>query len=210
VAQRTDGIGLPAQLVALGVAGGVVLGYGRKDRTTLGRLAELALLGAAVWVALGIRIVPLGAARRSVSVRTSLIIKRPVADVFGFFRDFTNFPALVGGLSSVEDFDDGRSRWKVQTFAGRTLEWDTVLTKFVPNQVIGWQSTPGGDVESSGVVRFEALGADETKIDIELRYRPLRTDVVEALYALHESRQENVETDLMRIGDYIESRSTGR
>lgn len=208
MAQTRESFSLSSRLIAFGFAGGAVLGYGKKgDRAALARLVELGLLGAAVWVALGLRILPLGAARRSVGVRTSLVIRRPVAEVFAFFRDFTNFPALIGGLSSIEDTEDGRARWRVQTFAGRSLEWETVLTKFVPNQVIGWESVPGGDVDSNGVLRFEPVGAGETKVNIELQYRPLRTDMVEALYALHESRQVQVGADLRRVGEYLEARS---
>ena len=114
----------------------------------------------------------------------TLVVPRSVHDVFMFCRDFENFPRVVPSLLNVEDTQDGRSHWSVRTPAGHLIGWDAVVTKYVPNSVIAWESAPGSEVEASGLMRFEALSAEETQIKISLRYRPLRTGIADAFFAV--------------------------
>jgi uncharacterized membrane protein len=125
-----------------------------------------------------------GAARRSVNIRTTIVVERPLKEVFEFCRDFENFPGIVDVLLSVEDTRDGRSHWAVRSPGGQTLEWDATVTKYVPNTVIAWESVPGSVVEASGLMRFSPLSEVETRLDITLTYIPLRTDLGEAVRAL--------------------------
>jgi len=89
-----------------------------------------------------------GAARRSVNIRTTIVVERPLKEVFEFCRDFENFPGIVDVLLSVEDTQDGRSHWAVRSPGGQALEWDATVTKYVPNTVIAWESVPGSVVEA--------------------------------------------------------------
>jgi len=125
-----------------------------------------------------------GAARRSVNIRTTIVVERPLKEVFEFCRDFENFPGIVDVLLSVEDTQDGRSHWAVRSPGGQALEWDATVTKYVPNTVIAWESVPGSVVEASGLMRFSPLSEVETRLDITLTYVPLRTDLGEAVRAL--------------------------
>jgi uncharacterized membrane protein len=125
-----------------------------------------------------------GAARRAVDMRMSVVVERPVAEVFEFCRDFENFPGITDVLLSVEDSQDGRSHWSVRSPSGQTIGWDAVVTKYVPNSVIAWESVPGSVVIAGGLMRFARLSQSETRVDIKLTYRPLRTDLFEAIHAL--------------------------
>jgi uncharacterized membrane protein len=125
-----------------------------------------------------------GAERRNVNLRMTLVIERPVHEVFEFCRDFENFPRMVDVLLSVEDFQDGRSHWAVRSPTGHSIEWDATVTKYVPNSVIAWQSVQGSDVEASGTMRFAPLSPKETRLDLVLTYRPRHTDLTEAWRAL--------------------------
>jgi len=125
-----------------------------------------------------------GAARRTVDLRTTVVVERSIADVFAFCRDFENFPKVVGSLINVQDFQDGRSRWAVRSPGGQVLEWDAQVTKYMPNAVIAWHSVPGAVVQASGLMRFAPLSPSATRVDISLTYRPLRTHLGEALRAL--------------------------
>lgn len=125
-----------------------------------------------------------GSARRSVDMRMTVVVERPVNEVFEFCRDFENFPRIVDVLLSVEDSQDGRSHWAVRSPTGHTIEWDAIVTKYVPNAVIAWESVPGSVVRAGGMMRFAPLSPQETRIDVSLTYQPLRTGLNEALHAL--------------------------
>jgi uncharacterized membrane protein len=126
----------------------------------------------------------IGAARRTVDMRMTLVIERPIADVFEFCRDFENFPRIVDVLLSVEDTQDGRSHWAVRSPTGQVIEWDATVTKYVPNSVIAWESAPGSPAKASGLMRFYTLGDSETRVDMSLTYVPMHTGLSEALRAL--------------------------
>ena len=125
-----------------------------------------------------------GSARRSVDMRMTVVVERPVNEVFEFCRDFENFPRIVDVLLSVEDSQDGRSHWAVRSPTGQTIEWDANVTKYVPNAVIAWESVPGSVVHAGGVMRFAPLSPNETRVDVSLTYQPLRTGLNDALHAL--------------------------
>ncbi len=125
-----------------------------------------------------------GSSRRSVDMRMTVVVERPVNEVFEFCRDFENFPRIVDVLLSVEDSQDGRSHWAVRSPKGETIEWDAIVTKYVPNSVIAWESVPASTVRAGGVMRFAPLSPAETRLDIALTYQPLHTGLNEALHAL--------------------------
>ena len=125
-----------------------------------------------------------GAARRAIDMRTTLIVERPIAEVFEFCRDFENFPRIVDVLLSVEDTQDGRSHWAVRSPTGQSVEWDATITKYVPNSVLAWESVPGSPVHATGLMRFSPLSPNETRLDLSLTYRPMRTGLADAFRAL--------------------------
>ena len=122
----------------------------------------------------------------------TLVVERPLHEVFDFARDFENFPRIVDVLLSVEDFQDGRSHWAVRSPTGQAIEWDATVTKYVPNSVIAWRSVAGSAVEASGTMRFAPLSPTETRLDIALTYLPCHTDLTEALRALFAPKNSRV------------------
>lgn len=131
-----------------------------------------------------------GAANRAVNMRMTVVVERPVAEVFEFCRDFENFPKLVDGLVAVHDSQDGRSHWVVRAPTGYTIEWDATVTKYVPNTVIGWTSVPGAPVEATGLMRFFPLSKSETRVDVALTYLPCHTSLADAFSALLAGRND--------------------
>jgi len=117
-------------------------------------------------------------------MRMTVVVERPIHDVFEFCRDFEHFPQIVDVLLSVEDSQDGRSHWAVRSPTGSTVEWDATITKYVPNSVIAWESVPGSSVEATGIMRFAPLSPTDTRVDIALTYRPCRTEFADAIRAL--------------------------
>ena len=125
-----------------------------------------------------------GHRRRTVDLRMTVVVERPIGDVFQFCRDFENFPDILDVLEDVKDFEDGRSHWIVRTPGGERIEWDAVITKYLPSSVIAWQSIPGSPVKASGLMRFAPLSDAATRVDLTLTYRPERTPLRDAVRAV--------------------------
>jgi uncharacterized membrane protein len=167
--------------------GGSLVLYGSRRRGALGTLVGLAgagIVANAMAPFVGSLLRSAGLARQTVNLHTTVVVDRPVREMFALCSNFENFPRVVGELRDVTDFDDGRSRWAIARASGELLEWDVIVTKYVPGQVIAWESVPNSAVESNGLVRFAPEGPDRTRLDLTLRYRPAYTSLGDAVRAL--------------------------
>lgn len=197
--------------VAAGVAGGVFLGLWRPrdKRSVVWGAAGVLLAGFAVRRAIEQALIAAGLDRKCVSARLTLDVARPVHDVFTFFRDFENFPLIIGELHSITDFQDGRSHWEVTDGRGGVVAFDTVVSKYLPNSVIAWQSVPGSPVKSSGIIRFSPREEGHTHLEIALEYRPLQASMADAIRALLKSRSApQIEAQLARAAVVVENTPT--
>jgi len=164
------------------------------------------LIGAASEPIMRERVRRAGARRRALSAHSSIDIARPVSDVFRFFKDFENFPRIVGSIRSVVDYEDGRSHWEVYTPGGATLEFDAVVTKYVPNSVIAWASVRGSPIETTVLARFTPLTASTMRLDVDVSYCVVNTDLGDAVRALVAPRSTaQLINGLERARFYLES-----
>lgn len=102
----------------------------------------------------------------------AVTISRPVAELYAYFRDFTNLPSFMDNVVSIDVADGNRSHWVVKAPGGRTVEWDAVLTEEQPNALLAWASEPGADVPNSGRVEFRDAGARGTVVTATIAYDP--------------------------------------
>jgi len=114
-----------------------------------------------------------GMARRGLRVKEATTVNRPVSEVYEFWHDFQNLPRFMTHLESVRVLGSRRSHWVALGPAGMKVEWDAEVTEDRPDELISWRSLPGGDVETSGWVRFSAApGGRGTEIVVEMSYDP--------------------------------------
>lgn len=202
----------PAPLVApsllLGLVGGALFGARGRFSTparAAATIGGLALIGAAAHRPFAEAVRRAGTRRRAGRIAVSFIVAHPVEVVFGFCRDFENFPQFVGALREVRDHGDGRSHWCASTPSGGTIEWDTVTTKYIPNRVIAWTSVGGSPIETSARLRFVPEGVD-TCVKLDATYRVLDGTMVDALAALATPpRTGELEADVRRLGPYLDT-----
>ena len=194
----------------LGFAGGALVASRRRwhdDARGAAMVAGIALIGAAANRPLIDALRRAGARRRSADVRMSFLIAQPVERVFGFCRDFENFPRFFGALREVRDFGDGRSHWCASTPTGGTVEWDTVITKYVPNHVIAWRTVGHAMVDSTGLLRFHPED-DGTCVHLVLTYSVNDGHLVDAIAALTtRGPREKLEADVRTLARFIETAS---
>ena len=108
-----------------------------------------------------------------VHVDEAVTIKRPIEELYRFWRNLENLPQFMSHLESVERVTDTLSRWRAKGPGGRTFEWSAEIINEVPNQVIGWRSIEGSEVVSAGSVNFDDLGPSRgTEVRVKLQYSP--------------------------------------
>jgi uncharacterized membrane protein len=140
-------------------------------------------------------------------VRRSVTIARLPADVYAFWRDTRNLPKFMTGLEAVTYLDDSHSRWRARGPVGPVVEWETVITEDLDNQLIRWRSTEGSPVEMEGVVRFSpAPGGRGTEVHLEMAYEAPGGPVGRAIAALAGGVVgTKLEVDLARCKQLLET-----
>jgi uncharacterized membrane protein len=204
------------------IGGGILASAGLLKRSPAG--IALALVGGDLmrrgitghsyaYDALGIRTASKGQGAETTSVPYQLgirvdravMISAPRADLFRFWRNFTNLPRFMKNLESVTVQDRKRSHWVVKGPQGRTFEWDAVIHNEIENELIAWRSLPCSEVDSAGSVWFKDARGGRTEVKVELLYNPPAGTVgalLASLWGKQPGRQ--IEEDLDRLKQVFE------
>jgi uncharacterized membrane protein len=142
---------------------------------------------------------------RGVLVHKTMVINRPVEDVYRFWRDLSNLPRCMNHLESVTPLGNGRSHWIAKGPAGMRVEWDAEIINEEENRVIGWRSLEHADVVSAGSVNFrECDGA--TEIVVRLQYSPPAGRMGALILRLFgEEPSQQIQEDLHRVKECLEA-----
>lgn len=140
----------------------------------------------------------------SVSGHTETI-NRPRAELYAFWRDFSNLARVMENVVSVTKLDGKRSHWIVAGPAGQ-LEWDAIITDDEPDRLIAWRSADDADVEHSGRVEFrDAPPGRGSWVTAVISYQPPAGFIGKAAAKLSQ-REPSIQTrrDLRRLKQFIE------
>jgi uncharacterized membrane protein len=197
---------------ASAIGGGAIVAYAmmRRDKVAIPIAltgSALALIGASgycpCYAAAGIDTT----GETGIEVDRSVTINRPANELYRFWRKLETLPSVMDHLKSVTMLDDARSHWVVSGPAGKTVEWDAVITDDDPNRKIAWRSMEDADVESEGRVTFQpAPGKRGTVVRVVLRYVP-PAGIEGALFAklFGEEPAIQLEQDLHRFKQMMET-----
>lgn len=105
-------------------------------------------------------------------VGRAVTINRPRAELYAYFRDFSNLATFMENIERIDILDEKRSHWVVKAPAGRTVEWDATVVDEAEGEFIVWASDPGADIANSGRVEFRDAGARGTVVTATLNYDP--------------------------------------
>jgi uncharacterized membrane protein len=148
----------------------------------------------------------LGAHCRDIEVQKSIHIRAPIAQVFEFWTHIRNFPSFMTRVRDVREIDDSRSYWRVSGPAGLPVEWTAEVTRLVPQELIEWRCDDRAAVKHCGRVRFEADGADATRVHVQLRYFPPAGAVGHLVAMLFGADPKSgLDADLMRMKSMLET-----
>jgi uncharacterized membrane protein len=148
-------------------------------------------------------------AREGVKVEHAITVKRPVGDVYRFWRTLSQLPRFMDHLKDVRELTGNRSHWVARGPLGMSVEWDAEIITDTPNDVISWRSLPGSDVDTAGSVHFSSVPGGGTEVRVSLKYDPPAGKVGAAVARLFgESPEHQIRNDLARFKELIESNQT--
>ena len=203
------------------LAGISLISYGVKKGSTGGTL--LALLGgdlvycgalgySHLYNALGLRPKRNGRSasipyQQGIRVDAAVIIEQPRDELYSFWRNLENLPRFMRHLRSVTTIDHKHSHWVAEGPAGKTVEWNAEIINDQPNELIGWRSLPGSDVDTAGSVHFKPVAGNRaTKVLVELQYLPPAGIVGAAFTRLMGSDPaKQIKEDLGRLKQVLEA-----
>jgi uncharacterized membrane protein len=199
----------PATRLLMGSAGLGLVAYGLTQRFPTACVLGTVGLGL---LARGLsnrglrQLVGFGQGRRLIEIRKTITVAAPVERVFDYWSRYENFPRFMAHVHDVKTAaGSDRSHWVVAGPAGIPIEWDTVITRFVPNQMLAWKTLPGSPVAHAGIVSFQPEVGRRTRIDLRMSYNPPAGALGHAVAALFSSDPKRaLDDDLMRFKSLIE------
>lgn len=112
-------------------------------------------------------------AEQGVKAELSMIVDRPPAELYSFWKNLENFPRMFRHLKEVVPSEEGFSHWVAYGPFGTMLEWDAEIFNERENEMIAWCSLPGSQLETAGSVHFKPFDGDRaTELTISMNYRP--------------------------------------
>jgi uncharacterized membrane protein len=111
---------------------------------------------------------------KGIKVVKSCTILASAADLYRFWRDFTNLPKIIRHPVEIQVLSETQSEWSVSApFSDRKISWRASVINDKEPSLIAWQSEPGSEVPNAGSVRFEPAPGDEgTEVTVALEYDP--------------------------------------
>jgi uncharacterized membrane protein len=154
------------------------------------------------------RIFGIAGGRQGVNIQKAIEVNAPPETVFGLWSRFENFPKFMAHVRRVER-SDGQSHWVVGGPAELPIEFDAVVTRQIPNEVIAWKSVEGQPMRHAGIVRFEPRPEGRTRITVRMTYNPpaglLAHGVAQLMGA---DPKKALDDDLLRMKSLLEEGKT--
>lgn len=144
----------------------------------------------------------------SVNIRTTLIVNKPKAEVYAFWRKLENLPLFMTHLKTVKELDETHSGWSLQVPGNLTqVEWQAEIVKEEQDKLLAWKSLPGATIQNAGKVQFrDALGDRGTELSVMITYHPPAGKFGEGVATLlNPLFTKMIRQDIANFKEYIET-----
>lgn len=140
------------------------------------------------------------------NIAKAFTIERDAAELYAYWRDFSNLPQIMTHLQRV-DVDGDVSHWVTRGPAGSSIAWDAQIIEDRPNDFISWRSLDGSSVKHAGSVRFRPAPGDRgTEVRVELAWVSPGGKLGSLFAAAFgESPAKQIEDDLRRFKSLMEA-----
>jgi uncharacterized membrane protein len=102
----------------------------------------------------------------------SVTIHRPRAEIYAYWRDFTNLARFMENIEAVR-MDGDVTVWTIRAPLGMTMEVRSRIVNEREGEQIAWRSTEDSQIETEGKVMFrDAPGDRGTIVEALVAYRP--------------------------------------
>jgi uncharacterized membrane protein len=146
----------------------------------------------------------LGMGEHGIRVNKTISIDAPIDEVYRFWHDFEHFPRFMNHVEEITAQGDV-SHWRVAGPAGSSVEFQSHITRDIPNEIIAWETLPGSDVHHSGFVRFDENRDGSTRVTVQMEYLPPAGAVGHAVAQLFgDDPRQAMHEDLLRLKSLLE------
>ncbi len=148
----------------------------------------------------------------AINIRTGLIVNKPKAEVYAFWRKLENLPLFMKHLATVTEIDAKHSHWEA-TLPGNIakLKWNAEIVKEEEGRLIGWQSIPNSMINNAGKVTFkDAAGGQGTELEVVISYHAPAGEIGAGLAkVINPVFEKMIRQDIMNFKEYIETKHKG-
>jgi uncharacterized membrane protein len=130
----------------------------------------------------------------------TLVVDRPVREVYEQWTRFETFPRFMEGVTQVEQLDATHTSWDVE-IAGVERHFDATITEQRPDEVVAWTTTDGS--VHGGRVMFRPVAEAGTEVTLAMQFDP--EGFLEQAGAATGIVGARVRSDLERFKHFIES-----
>lgn len=142
----------------------------------------------------------------NINIRTNVVVNKPRAEVYAFWRKLENWPLFMRHLENVDELDGNRSVWRLNMPGMDEIRWDARVVKDEKNAELSWHSVPGAPIENTGKINFSDTPGNATRIDVLLSYRAPEGVLGERLSRLlTPAFRRRVEEDIRNFKHYFEN-----
>jgi uncharacterized membrane protein len=151
------------------------------------------------------RLLGLGETRSAVRIQKTVNVHARVEEVFKLWAHPENFARFMPHVKQVRQTKDRQYQWTVAGPAGISLSWDAEITEMVPNRLLAWKTRPGSTIRNAGVVRFDVINDNSTRLHILISYNPPGGAIGHVLASLFGSDPKAaLDDDLARMKSLLE------
>lgn len=138
----------------------------------------------------------------------SIEVNAPINEVYDYWETLENLPNFMRNVEQVRSTGENTTHWSVKGPLGTSVEFDARTTQNDRNEALAWNSEDG-DVETSGQVRFQDLGNDRTRVEVQMNwFDPPGGRVGEAVSGVVAGPKTILEQDLQNFKDLMEGEAT--
>ena len=134
-------------------------------------------------------------------IKKSIDVNVPVRLAYDQWTQFEDFPVFMEGVERVVQQEDNFLDWTAKV-GGQTRQWTAQIVDQTPDRRIAWKAIQGA--ENAGAVLFEAIGPDQTRIELTIDAEP--EGPLEGVGVALGFLDRRVQGDLERFKTFIEER----